>query len=180
MNSFKTEFIALFKRKSARIIKAQLAMMESGDEHAGKPGGVFLQLVGNKFNRRKNRRKIRNKQNDADDTSRGNICRLRLGQEKELREKKKVFCSMYQPFDTTDERSMNIAMFHISKDVGNDVRLIEAVSKTARFAVRDECYSRAPMMSGDDFSLQKINTMGEKTETNRWVLVAKLDTSKKG
>ena len=63
---------------------------------------------------------------------------------------------MFQPFDVTDERMVNIAMFHIRKDIGRDEAFVQALSRNARFVVGDKCFQHAPMFTGNDVSLQHI------------------------
>ena len=55
-----------------------------------------------------------------------NICRLPLADETEVKQKKKIFCSMYQPFDTTDEKRItNYGIFYVGKDVGRDQAFVD-------------------------------------------------------
>ena len=112
-------------------------------------------------------------ENDKND----NVCRLPLEDENEVNEKKKMFCSMYQPFDTSDDKRItNFAMFYIRNDIGRDAKFVEVLSKGARFIADDICYRTSPMFTGNDFSLQTIDDMSGKKES---VLVAKVDSSAK-
>ena len=74
---------------------------------------------------------------------------------------------MFQPFDTTDERMVNIAMFHIRKDIGRDETFVQALSRNARFVVGDKCFQQAPMFTGNDISLQHIEVGGKKDIHNQ-------------
>jgi len=117
------------------------------------------------------------KQNQGPRRKEHNICRLPLADETEVKQKKKIFCSMYQPFDTTDEKRItNYGIFYVGKDVGRDQAFVEDLSKQARFVADDKCHRTSPMFTGDDFSLQSIDGVESKKE---WVLVAKLDSSSK-
>merc|ERR1712072_1659381 len=109
MSSFHKKFKALFKAGDAENI---LVPQESS----------FLQIM-RKLRGNKQALKLANKPRE------NNICRLKLSSEKELNEKKKVFCSMFQPFDTTDERIVNIAMFRIRKDLGGMKNLLRFCQK---------------------------------------------------
>ena len=157
MDLFHKKFIGLFRAKDAAIIlQAQKASTTS-----------FIQTMAKM--RKSKRGKRGNKGPD--------VCRLKLASEDEVNEKKKVFCSMYQPFDATDEnRITNVAMFYIREDIGHDEKFVKALSRTVRFVTSDKCFYNSPMFTGNDFSLQSIELYGKK----EWILVARLDTSPNG
>ncbi len=149
LNSFLKKFKSLFNNEKLELLKAQ--------------GTSLLETLAKRLGKKKN--------------SKTNVCRLTMDSETEVKKKKVEFCSLYQPFDTTDDRIINVAIFHISKDISTDENIIDALADNARFIAGDNCDRTSPMFNGNDFSLQNID-MGRKDKKKEWVLLAKLDTSK--
>jgi hypothetical protein len=107
---------------------------------------------------------------------RKDMCKFEISDKNNAVDMEQKYCSIYQPFDTIDERIINIAMFHISNDIGRDNDYIKALAENARFIAHEKCFHNPSIFTGEDFSFQSID-MGEGKE-KEWVLVAKLDSSR--
>jgi hypothetical protein len=165
MKSFYDRFKRLFQSKDLNLLVAQDAKLQKRE--AKTDVGMFLEINS----------KLHGKTRTLKKTStynRGDVCRLAL-KENELIQKRKMFCSMYQPFDSTDERITNIAMFRIRNDIGHQDNFVRALSNNARFVASDKCFHTAPMLSSNGISLQKIKIPDLHEE---WMLVATLQSSK--
>ena len=102
MSSFHKKFKGLFIARDSRDVlvpqesKAASFLQMAHMLSFAKPGPMksLVKKIKQKQKRERNMKKL----------EKDNICRLRLADEKEVEEKKATFCSMYQPFDTTDDK----------------------------------------------------------------------------
>eukprot|EP00944_MAST-04C_sp_MAST-4C-sp1_P001011 g1011.t1 len=174
MSAFYKAFEGLFTADDLTQLKADVKIMTQKAQAAAPPpptsDGEFIEIdLKSNRNARKYRRMKKYSTTNTE-------CGMKLRSKIELKSKKeKVFCSMYQPFDTKDQRIMNFAMFHISEDFTLDDPDFNIVAENSKFIAGDRCFYNSPMISS--ISIEKVKLGLDETE---WVLLAKLNSSPTG